>query len=145
MELKHQRRLAASILKSSGKRIKFDPARLEEIKESITKADVSGLIRDKAIKKVQKRGVSKHRAKKAKVQKRKGRGKGYGNRQGAKYARLPRKERWMNAVRAQRTLLKELKEKKEIDAKLYKELYLKVKCGCFRSKRHIQLYLKERK
>ena len=51
----------------------------------------------------------------------------------------------MNAVRAQRTLLKELKEKKEIDAKLYKELYLKVKGGFFRSKRHIQLYLKERK
>jgi ribosomal protein L19E len=37
-----------------------------------------------------------------------------------------------------------LKEKKIIDDKLYRELYLKSKGGFFRSKRHIKIYLEER-
>ena len=40
MQLKIQKRLAAQILKTSGKKIRRDSDRLEGIKEAITKADI---------------------------------------------------------------------------------------------------------
>ena len=49
MELKAQKRIAGVILKCSPKRIRFDPDRLSDIKESITKVDIKSLINDKAV------------------------------------------------------------------------------------------------
>lgn len=144
MKLDNQKKLAAQILKCSKKRIKLDLSRLEDIKEAITKADIRRLIIDKAIDKIHKVGVSRGRARKKLVQKRKGKQKGYGARKGSRNARFPKKEEWMNKIRIQRRLLKNLKEKKIIDDLLYRELYLKSKGGFFRSKRHIKLYLEER-
>jgi len=144
MKVDNQKRLAARILKCSKKRIKFDPDRLSDIKEAITKADIKGLIKDKAITKIHARGVSRGRARKRLVQKRKGKQKGEGSRKGSQSARLPSKKRWMNKIRAQRAFLKMLKEKKIIDDKLYRDLYLKSKGGFFRSRRHIKLYLEEK-
>ncbi len=145
MKLDNQKRLAAQILKCSKKRIKFDPDRLSNIKEAITKKDINSLIKDGAIKKVHARGVSRGRARKRLVQRRKGKQKGHGSIKGSRGARLPRKREWINKIRAQRELLKKLKEKKIIDDKVYREFYLKSKGGFFRSMRHIKLYLEERK
>ena len=144
MKVNNQKRLAAQILKCSKKRIRFDPNRLSDIKEAITKVDIRGLIKDKVITKIPAKGVSRGRARKRLVQRRKGKQKGEGSRKGSRGARLPRKREWINKIRAQRELLKKLKEKKIIDDKLYRELYLKSKGGFFRSKRHIKLYLEER-
>ena len=69
MDLKVQKRIAASLMGISPKRVWFDPNRLEEIKESITKADMRLLVRDKAVQKKQKRGISGFRSKKIKAQK----------------------------------------------------------------------------
>src|SRR3989338_1009010 len=102
MELKIQKRLAAQVLKCSPKRIRLDVERLEEIKEAITKADIRSLINNKAIIEVQKKGVSRFRAKIRHLKKKKGRYKGFGSRKGRNTARLPPKRRWMNAVRLQR-------------------------------------------
>ena len=44
-----QKRLAANILKCSPKRIHFDPTKLTEIKEAITKADMRNLIKKAVI------------------------------------------------------------------------------------------------
>lgn len=145
MKVDNQKRLAARILKCSGKRIKFDPDRLSDIKEAITKIDIKGLIKDKAIRKVHAKGVSRGRARKRLVQKRKGKQKGPGSIKGSRGARLPRKREWINKIRTQRELLRKLKEKKIIDDKLYRELYSRSKGGFFRSRRHIKLYLEERK
>jgi len=145
MKLDNQKRLAAQILKCSEKKIRFDPDRLSDIKEAITKVDIKGLIKDKAIRKVHAKGVSRGRARKRLVQRRKGKQKGPGSRKGGRSARFPRKREWINKIRAQRGLLRKLKEKKIIDDKLYRELYLKSKGGFFRSRRHIKLYLEERK
>ena len=112
MELKIQKRLAAQVLKCSPKRIRLDTERLEEIKEAITKADIRSLINTKAIVKVQKKGVSRFKAKIRHLKKKEGRYKGFGSRKGRNTARLPPKRRWMNAVRLQRGLLKMLKDKK---------------------------------
>jgi len=144
MRLDNQKRLVAQILKCSKKRVKFDPDRLSDIKEAITKADIRNLIKDKAIMKIAKKGVSRVRVRKRLVQRRKGKQSGPGSRKGSRGARLPGKREWINKIRTQRGLLKKLKDKKIIDKKLYRDLYLKAKGGFFRSKRHIKLFLEER-
>ncbi len=143
MKLKTQKRLAADVLKCSKKRVKFDEERLEDIKESITKADIRSLIIDKAISKKKKKGVSRARVNKRKIQRSKGKQKGQGSRKGKKTARLPKKKTWMNKIRLQRSLLKSLKDKELIDNKNFRILYKKAKGGFFRSKRHIKIYLEE--
>lgn len=144
MKLKVQKRISADVLDVSPKRIWFDPNRLDEIKESITKRDIRLLIRDKAIQKKQKKGISGFRSRKIKVQKSKGRRKGPGSRKGAKKARLNPKKEWMKKVRLQRSFLRELKGKNLLISQSYRNLSRKVKGGFFRSKRHIKLYLDER-
>jgi len=141
--LELQRRLAAEIAGVGKSRVKFDPERLKEIKEAITREDVRALIKSGAIIIEKPRGISRGRARKLKEQKRKGRRRGPGSRKGKYYSKLSRKERWMRAVRAQRKFLKALKEKGRIDKKMFKELYRKVKGGFFRSVSHIKLYLEK--
>ncbi len=141
--MKIQKRLASQVLDVSPKRVKFDNQRLADIKEAITKTDIRQLVSEKAITKVQEKGVSRGRARKLKTQKSKGLRKGPGSRQGKSTARLPRKESWMAKVRSQRNLLMDLKEKGLISLKTYRSIYLKSKGGFFRSTRHIKLYLAE--
>ncbi len=143
MKLNTQKRLAASLLKCSKKRVIFDNERLDEIKESITKKDIDNLIKDKCIKKKQAKGVSRVRANKIKRQKAKGRRKGHGSKKGTHNARLPKKQVWMNKVRLQRQFIKELKDKKIITTKSHRMLYSKISGGFFRSRKHIKLYIKE--
>lgn len=143
MKLDAQKRIAAVILNCSKKRVVFDPSRLEDIKEAITKVDIRILVSDGAIKRKPVRGISRFRARKRIVQRRKGRQKGFGSRKGKKTARLPRKKLWMNRIKAQRKLLKELRNKNVITKRTYRELYMKTKGGFFRSRGHIDLYIKE--
>lgn len=143
MRLTSQRRVSAQLLKVGENKVWFDPGRLAEIKEAITKADVRGLINDKAIQAKPDTGISGFRSRKIKVQKRKGRMQGPGSRKGSSRSRLPRKTEWMNKVRAQREFLKEVKANGLIDVSTYRSLYLKIKGGFFRSRRHIKLYLNE--
>ena len=141
--MKIQKRLAAQILKTSPRKIRFDTDRLEEIDEAITKQDVRMLIKEKAITRIQDKGISNARSKKLKQQKSKGRRKGAGSRKGKRTARLPRKRKWINNIRSQRRLLKKLKENEKIAPKTYRDLYNKSKGGFFRDTRHIKLYVKE--
>jgi large subunit ribosomal protein L19e len=143
MELKVQKKLAAAVLKCSKSRIKFDPERLDEIKEAITKVDIKSLIKDNAISRKPVNNTSRFRARKKIVQKRKGRQKGAGSRKGKVTARLPKKRRWINRIRIQREFLKYLRDKEFIDKKVCRDLYLKCKGGFFRSKRHLKLYIDE--
>jgi large subunit ribosomal protein L19e len=143
MKLKIQKRLAADVLKCSEKRVKFDTERLEEIKESITKADIKSLINDNAIYGIQKKGVSRVRARKIRTQKSKGKRRGDGSRKGKKTSTLPRKSVWMNKIRSQRELIKSLKDNQIINNEIYRELYRKSQGGFFRSRRHIKLYIEE--
>jgi large subunit ribosomal protein L19e len=143
--MKIQKRLAGQVMNVSPKRVRFDNDRLADIKEAITKTDIRLLVGEKAISRVQEKGVSRGRARKIKVQKSKGLRKGPGSRQAKPTARLPRKEKWMSKIRSQRTFLSELKSKGIISSKTYRDIYLKSKGGFFRSARHIKLYLEEHK
>lgn len=143
MQIKSQRRIAAQLLKVGENKVWFSPERLEEIKKAITKADIRALINDHAIQAKPDTGVSRGRARKLKVQKSKGRKKGAGSRKGKRGARISKKEEWMAKVRVQRKFAKELNAKALIEKKVYHNIYLKIKGGFFRSRRHIKLYLSE--
>ncbi|MBC8444130.1 50S ribosomal protein L19e [Candidatus Woesearchaeota archaeon] len=141
MKLTAQKTISAKLLNCSKKRVIFDIERLDEIKEAITKADLRSLIKDKAITAKPVQGISRFRAKKRQIQKNKGKQKGQGSRKGKKTARLPKKKIWMNKIRLQRKFLKEIKDKKVIEGKTYRDLRSKSKGGFFRSKRHIKIFL----
>jgi large subunit ribosomal protein L19e len=143
MKLNLQKKLAAQILKCSKNKICMDTTRLEDIKEAITKSDIRSLIAEGTVRKKQSNALSRARARKIAVQKRKGRRKGLGKRKGKKTARLRKKTGWINRIRTQRNFLKELKEKGIITSLVYHQLYMKSKGGFFRSKRHIKLYVEE--
>ena len=144
MKLTSHKRIAADILKCSTSRIYFDTEHLEEIKEAITKQDMRELINANIVQKKQIKGISRARANKNLVQKRKGRRQGPASRGGKRTARLPKKEAWMAKVRVQRRFLKELKDKEIITKQIYRDLYLKSKGGFFRSVRHIKFYLEDK-
>ncbi|MBN1792334.1 50S ribosomal protein L19e [Candidatus Woesearchaeota archaeon] len=144
MKLTLQKRLAASVMKCSPKKVTFDPASLEDIKEAITKQDIRSLIGEGIIKIAPDKGVSRARANKTKRQKRKGLRRGVGTRKGKKTARTPKKRAWMNRVRSQRNFLKRILEKGVVTHDIYKDLYAKVGGGFFRSVKHIQIFMDER-
>jgi len=145
MNLNVQTRLAASVLKASSKRVWLDSTKLAEIKESITKEDIRTLIVQGSICLKPVRSISKGRQRVIKSQKSKGLRRGHGSLKGKKTARLPKKEAWMNKIRIQRKLLKELRDKEILTTSSYRDLYRKSKGGFFRSKRHIKLYISEHK
>jgi large subunit ribosomal protein L19e len=143
MMLKLQKRLAASILHCSPKRVIFDPTRLEDIKEAITKTDIRLLVGEGTITGRPQKGVSRGRANKLKTQKSKGLRKGAGSKKGKATARRPGKQAWMDGIRAQRKFLKYLRNNALIKHDAFKELYSKSKGGYFRSIKHIKLYITE--
>lgn len=143
MNLTNKRRLAAKLLKVGESRVWFDPERLNEIKEAITKADIRRLIQDYAIQERPSFGVSRFRARKIAEQKRKGRKAGEGSKKGTFRARLPKKQEWMAKIRSQRQFLAMLKEKGLVEPSNYRKLYLMCKGSFFRSIRHIKLYMEE--
>lgn len=139
-----QRRLAAKILKCGENRIRFEPDSLGDIKEAITKTDIRLLINNGAISKKRAVGTSKFRARKTRMQKSKGKQKGFGSRKGKKTARLPQKRAWISKIRLQRGYIKSLRNNKAITSADYHELYLKSKGGFFRSIKHLKMYAEEK-
>lgn len=143
MDLKVQKRLVSSLKKCSPRRVKLDSERLEDIKESITRKDIASLIKDRAIIVRQKTGSSRVRARRRKVQKAKGRQKGHGSRKGSTNARSSQKAAWINRIRKQKRLLKQLRDKKMVTTRVYRKLYGLAKGGYFRSLGHIKGYIKD--
>jgi large subunit ribosomal protein L19e len=140
MNLKNQKKLAAKTFKVGKKRIKFNPEQKDKIKNAITRFDIRKL-KGTAITVKNKKGVSRVRANKIKEQKKKGRKKGPGSKKGAKYSRISRKQLWINKVRIQRKLIKELKDKSILSKEFYRKIYNMISGGFFRSKAHLKLYI----
>ncbi len=145
MRLDYQRKLAAKILKVGQDRVWFDPEHLEEIKNALTRESIRILINKGYIAKKQKKGVSRVRANYIAEQKKKGRRKGPGSRRGKKTARMPKKESWMNRIRAVRRLLREFKEKGIITRSEYRMLYGQASAGRIRSKAYLKLLISKMK
>lgn len=143
MNLKNRKETVSRMLGVGKDRIVFNTDHLDDIKEAITKYDLRGLIAQGKITILPKHGVSKGRFRKHLQQKRKGRRSGKGARKGSAGARMTRKEGWMNKIRSQRTILKQLKEQGQLDAKDFREAYRLAKGGAYRSKRHLRTSLEE--
>jgi len=140
-DLRNQRRMASILLKCGENRVWMDHDRLDEIAKAVTKEDIRVLISGKAIKSRQIQGISSGRKKFNEKQKDKGRRRGHGSRKGAKYARLPKKERWIRTIRPIRTYLRNLRDDEKIDKSTYRKYYRKAKGGEFRSKHHLKTHL----
>ena len=140
-DLRNQRRMASEMLKCGENRVWMDQDRLDEIAKAVTKEDIRLLIKGKAIKARQIKGISSGRKKYAAGQKKKGRRRGHGSRKGAKYARMPKKQRWIKTIRPIRTYLRSLRDDKKINPTTYRKYYMKAKGGEFRNKRHLETHL----
>ena len=143
MNLSKKRRMAAEVLGVGENRLWIDPSKMDKVKEAITKEDIRALVKQGIIKKKKIKGTSRARARKLQEAKRKGRRRGMGSRKGKATARKPRKKAWMEKIRAQRRFLRNLKEKKIITIRKYRELYRKAKAGIFRNVAHLKLFIKK--
>lgn len=141
MDLKSQRRMASEVLGCGENRVWIDPDAQDEVADAITKADIRRLVQEGDIKEKGAGGQSRGRAKKINSQKEKGRRKGHGSRKGKEGSRQTEKEKWVSNIRAQRKLLKKLKDTDRIDPATYQNLYKKAKGGFFHSKKHMKKYI----
>jgi large subunit ribosomal protein L19e len=141
-DLRFQRRLAADLLGCGVERVWIDPNRISEVEEAVTRSDVRVLINLGAIKKKQVRGISSARRKKYLEQKKKGRRSGPGSRKGTKYARYPRKRRWIDTIRPIRRTLRVLRDEGYIDRSTYRKFYRRASGGMFRNVNHLLLHMK---
>src|SRR5512137_2479278 len=133
-----QKRIVASVLKCGVNRVWFDPARLSDIENAISREDLRALITDGAIKARQKKGVSRGRARARIAQRSYGHRKGPGKRRGAAGARRPSKTQWIQRIRAIRRTMRALRDEGKIDPHLYRILYRKAAGGQFRSVAHLK-------
>lgn len=142
MNLKNQRRMAASLLKCGVNRVWIDPLRMEDVADAITRSDIQIQIDAGAIKAKQKKGISRGRTRYFRGQRKKGRGRGQGSRKGTSKARKPKKERWIQTIRPIRERLRELRDEGKIDVSTYRKFYLQAKGGVFKSKSHLETHLR---
>jgi large subunit ribosomal protein L19e len=141
-DLANQRRLAAELLKVGHGRVWMDPASQEDLSDAVTRQDIRSAIKARVIRARPIQGVSRGRARRVALERARGRHAGPGSRRGSPSSRLPRKDRWMRRIRAQRLLLVELRDTKKIPPKVYREFYRKAKGGMFRSRAHLTLNLR---
>jgi large subunit ribosomal protein L19e len=139
-----KRELAARVLDVGANRVRFEPDRLEDITDSITRENIRSLIKSGAIWTVQPKGSSRGRA----IKKRsvwKVHGKGPGSKKGKKTARVGKKGVYVVRTRSMRYHLKVIKERKDISNDMYWYLYKRVNGGQVRSLAHLRELVKEAK
>lgn len=140
-DLASQKRIVAAVLKCGVNRVWFDPERLSDIENAISRDDLRGLVKEGAIKARQKKGVSRGRARAKNAKRSYGHCRGPGRRKGAAGARHPGKRSWIQKIRAIRKALVVLREAKTIDPHMYRILYRKAAGGQFRSVAHMKAQL----
>ncbi len=123
----------------------IDPAKAKEVSEAITRDDIRRLIDSGAVVKSPEAAPSRAKIIMRAAQKRKGRRSGHGSRKGSFSSRggNTKKLRWIRTIRPQRAMISELKKSGSINNETYKKLYSLAKGGVFRSRKHLELYMKE--
>jgi len=145
MDVSNQRRLAAQIMKCGVNRVKMNPNNLSDISEAVTRNDVKKLIKEGIIEARPRGGISTGRRKYNQEQKDGGKRKGHGSRKGKKYARYPRKRRWISTIRPIRRTLKEYRETGVIGDETYRYYYKHASGGMFRSVSHMRCHMEAEK
>jgi large subunit ribosomal protein L19e len=141
MDLSNQRRMASEILKCGIHRVYMNPNNLEDIAEAVTRGDIKKLVKEGIIKARQKKGISTARKKARMKQKEGGKRKGHGSRKGSKYARFPKKRRWIQTIRPIRRTLRENRYGGNITSETYRYYYRHASGGIFRSVGHMRSHM----
>jgi large subunit ribosomal protein L19e len=129
--MRSKKQLAAKVLNVGAEKIRFNPLRLTDIAEAITRQDIQDLYRDGAImirEKVGRRKAEKKKARKA------------GNVKGKAYAK---KTEYVKITRKLRRYLKELKMQEKINQEKYNDAKQKLRTRAFKSKAHLKEYIKQ--
>lgn len=142
MKVNSAKKIAAEEFKSGITRVWVDTNSIDKVLEAASRADVRELIERNVIQLKQKKGNSNARLKKRIKQLSKERRRGPGSIRGTKYARFPRKERWITTIRALRSELRNMKQNNEIDQKTFRKYYLQVKGGSFKSRAQLSSHIR---
>ena len=144
VNLKKKRELIARMLGIGANRVKFEPDKLDDIADSITREDLRSLVKRGTIWTTKVKGTSRGRAK-TKQAIRKKSGLGPGSKKGKKTARMGKKSAYVTKIRSMRHHLKVLKDRNEINRQTYWSIYKKVNGSQVRSVSHLKEIVKQAK
>jgi large subunit ribosomal protein L19e len=144
VNIRKKRELIARMLGVGVNRVRFEPDKLDDVADSITRENIRALIKNRTIWTVKPRGTSRVRAE-AKLTIRRKHGIGSGSKKGKKTARMGKKKIYVAKVRSMRYNLKVLKDRNDINREVYWLLYKKVNGGQVRSLSHLRDLVKQSK
>ncbi len=134
--------ISADELKVGKSRVWIDTNSIDKVLDATSREDVRKLIELNIIQRRNKKNHSNQRLKKRITQLSKGRRRGPGSVRGTKYARYPRKRRWISTIRALRSELKTMRDNGSIEKPTYRKYYRTIKSGSFTSRAQLVAHLK---
>jgi large subunit ribosomal protein L19e len=144
VNLRKKRELIARMLGIGANRVRFEPDKLDDIADSITREDLRSLVKRGTIWTTRVKGTSRGRAK-TKQAIRKKSGLGPGSKKGKKTARMGKKSAYVTKIRSMRHHLKVMKDRNEINRQTFWLVYKKVDGGQVRSVSHLRDIVKQTK